>query len=107
MAALGRGLPSSVAEQKESRVLEGHLMPDHVHTPLSIAPKYAVSDVVEYIKGKSAIYLARSYGEHKQNLAARILERKARLRPRCGVTNCDSGVPSQSKICRDHRIGYG
>ena len=56
-----------LAEQKESRVLEGHLMPDHVHMLLSIPPKYAVSEVVGYIKGKSAIHLARTYGERKQN----------------------------------------
>jgi putative transposase len=54
-----------LAEQKESRVLEGHLMPDHVHMLLSIPPKYAVSEVVGFIKGKSAIHLARTYGEHK------------------------------------------
>lgn len=56
-----------LAEQKESRVLEGHLMPDHVHMLLSIPPKYAVSQVVGFIKGKSAIYIARVYGERKRN----------------------------------------
>ena len=56
-----------LAEQKESRVLEGHLMPDHVHMLLSIPPKFAVSQVVGYIKGKSAIHLARVYGERKRN----------------------------------------
>ena len=48
-----------LARQKESRVEEGHLMPDHVHMMLSIPPKYAVSQVAGYIKGKSAIDLAR------------------------------------------------
>jgi putative transposase len=56
-----------LAEQKESRVEEGHLMSDHVHMMLSIPPKYAVSQVVGYIKGKSAIHLARVYGERKRN----------------------------------------
>ena len=56
-----------LARQKESRVEEGHLMPDHVHMMLSIPPKYAVSQVVGYIKGKSAIHLARVYGERKRN----------------------------------------
>ena len=42
-------------------------MPDHVHMLLSISPKYAVSQVVGYIKGKSAIHLARVYGERKRN----------------------------------------
>ena len=58
-----------LAEQKESRVEEGHLMPDHVHMLLRIPPKYAVSQVVGYIKGKSAIHLARVYGERKRNYA--------------------------------------
>jgi len=49
------------ALQKESEVEEGRLMPDHVHMLPSIPPKYAVSQVVGYIKGKSAIHLARIY----------------------------------------------
>lgn len=56
-----------LAEQKESRVEEGYLMKDHVHMMLRIPPKYAVSQVVGYIKGKSAIHLARVYGERKRN----------------------------------------
>ncbi len=56
-----------LARQKESRVEEGHLMFDHVHMMLAIPPKYAVSQVVGYIKGKSAIHLARVYGERKRN----------------------------------------
>ena len=56
-----------LAEQKESRIEEGHLMPDHVHMMISIPPKYAVSQVIGYIKGKSAIHLARVYGERRRN----------------------------------------
>ena len=56
-----------LARQRESRIEEGHLMPDHVHMLLAIPPKYAVSQVVGYIKGKSAIHLARVYGERKRN----------------------------------------
>ncbi|MDR2186687.1 MAG: IS200/IS605 family transposase [Azonexus sp.] len=56
-----------LAQQKESRVEEGHLMLDHVHMLLSIPPKYAVSSVVGYMKGKSAIHMARVYGERKRN----------------------------------------
>jgi len=56
-----------LALQKESRVEEGHLMVDHVHMLLSIPPKYPVSHVVGFIKGKSAIHLARVYGEQKRN----------------------------------------
>lgn len=46
-----------LAEQKESRIEEGHLLPDHVHMMIAIPPKYAVSQVVGFIKGKSAIHL--------------------------------------------------
>jgi putative transposase len=56
-----------LAEQKESRIEEGHLMSDHVHMMIAIPPKYAVSQVIGYIKGKSAIHLARVYGERKRS----------------------------------------
>ena len=51
-----------LATHKESTIVEGHLRPDHVHMCLSIPPKYAVSNVVGYIKGKNAIQIARKYG---------------------------------------------
>jgi putative transposase len=56
-----------LAAQKDCRIEEGHLMADHVHMMISIPPKYAVSQVVGFIKGKSAIHLARVYGERKRN----------------------------------------
>ena len=56
-----------LAAQKESQIVEGHLMPDHVHMMIAIPPKYAVSQVIGFIKGKSAIHLARVYGERKRN----------------------------------------
>jgi len=56
-----------LARQKESRVLEGHLMADHVHMFISIPPKYAVAQVVGFIKGKSAIHIARTYGGRRKN----------------------------------------
>ena len=56
-----------LAEQRESRIEEGHLMPDHVHMMISIPPKHAVSQVIGYIKGKSAIYIARRYSERRRN----------------------------------------
>jgi len=56
-----------LARQKESLIEEGHLMPDHVHMMISIPPKYAVSQVVGFIKGKSAIHIALMYAGRKQN----------------------------------------
>jgi len=57
----------SLTEQRESRVEEGHLMPDHVHMLLSIPPKYSVAQVVGFIKGKSAIHIARAFMNVKRN----------------------------------------
>ena len=57
----------ALAEQKESRIEEGHLMMDHVHMLISIPPKYAVANVVGFIKGKSAIHIARTFMERKRN----------------------------------------
>lgn len=56
-----------LAQRKECEILEGHLMPDHVHMLIAIPPKYAVSQVVGYMKGKSAIHIARVYGERSRN----------------------------------------
>jgi len=56
-----------LAQQKECQIEEGHLMADHVHMMIAIPPKYAVSQVIGYIKGKSAIHLARVYGEKRRN----------------------------------------
>ncbi len=56
-----------LAEQKGSHIEEGHLMPDHVHIMISIPPKHSVSQVIGYIKGKSAIHVARTFMGKNQN----------------------------------------
>src|ERR1041385_1067082 len=56
-----------LARQRESEVLEGHLMPDHVHMLLSVPPKYSVAQVMGFIKGKSAIHIARVYAGRRRN----------------------------------------
>jgi putative transposase len=56
-----------LARQKESEIEEGHLLLDHVHMLIAIPPKYAVSQVIGFIKGKSAIHLARVYGGRRRN----------------------------------------
>jgi putative transposase len=55
-----------LANQKESQILEGQLLKDHVHMLIAIPPKYAVAQVIGFIKGKSAIWIAR-VGGHKKN----------------------------------------
>jgi len=65
-----------LALQKDSEIEEGHLMPDHVHMRISIPPNRSVSQVVGYIKGKSAIHIARHFGERRRNFAGEhFLER--------------------------------
>ena len=58
-----------LARQKECRIEEGHLQPDHVHVLMSVPPKYAVAQVVGFLKGKSAIHLARVFGGRRRNFA--------------------------------------
>jgi putative transposase len=57
----------ALAKQKESEIIEGKFLLDHVHILIAIPPKYAVSQVVGYIKGKSAIHIARNYGGRQRN----------------------------------------
>jgi len=61
------GIFRDLAEQKESRIEEGHLMKDHVHMLISVPPKYSVAQVMGYIKGKSAIQIARVYAGLRRN----------------------------------------
>ncbi len=75
---------SDLAQQKESKVLEGHLMPDHVHMLLSIPPKYAVAQVVGFIKGKSAICVARNFGNRRKNFTGEKFWARGYLVSTCG-----------------------
>ena len=56
-----------LARQKESEIIEGHLLSDHVHMLISIPPKYSVSAVMGFMKGKSAIHIARVYAGKRRN----------------------------------------
>ena len=57
----------NLAKDRESEIIEGHLLPDHVHILISIPPKYSVAQVVGYMKGKSAIHIARNYMGRRRN----------------------------------------
>ena len=63
------GAVEDLATQKECKILEGHLVSDHVHILISIPPKHSVSQVVGFIKGKSAIAIARTYVGRRKNFA--------------------------------------
>ena len=56
-----------LARQRESLIIEGHLCSDHIHVYIAIPPKFAVAQVVGYIKGKSAINIARQFGGRTRN----------------------------------------
>ena len=53
----------ALARQKECQIIEGHLMPDHVHMCIAIPPKHPVASVIGFLKGKSAIAIARLCGK--------------------------------------------
>jgi len=55
-----------LAQQRDCEIEEGHLASDHVHMMIVIPPKYAVSQVVGYLKGKSAIHIARTFGGRRR-----------------------------------------
>ena len=56
-----------LARQKECRIVEGHLLADHVHMCIEIPPKHAVASVIGFLKGKSAIAIARQFGGKQRN----------------------------------------
>src|SRR5499427_8367367 len=56
-----------LARQKECQIVEGHVMPDHVHMCIQIPPKYAVASIIGFLKGKSAIAIAREFSGRERN----------------------------------------
>jgi len=66
------GIFHELAAQRSCEIVEGHLMPDHVHICISIPPKYSVSSIVGYLKGKSAITIARRFGGRKRNFTGEV-----------------------------------
>ena len=68
-----------LAQQRQCKVVEGHLMIDHVHMCLSVPPKYSVSNVVGFIKGKSAISIARHLEAGREILLVKYFGRGATL----------------------------
>jgi putative transposase len=61
-----------LAQQKGCQIVEGHIMLDHVHMCISVPPKYALSNVVGFIKGKSAIMIARQFGGRTKNFTGEM-----------------------------------
>ena len=91
-----------LARQRESQVEEGHLLADHVHMMVSIPPKYSVAQVIGYIKGKSAIHIAREFEGRTRNFVGQHLWARGYLSRRWVGTNVRSGPISSS---RNAKIG--
>ena len=62
-----------LASQKGCKIIKGNMIQDHVHMLIAIPPKHSVAEVVGYIKGKSAIAVARQFGNKKKNFNAEKL----------------------------------
>jgi putative transposase len=62
------GVLHDLASRMECKIEIGHMMPDHVHMLLSIPPKYSVSQVIGFMKGKSSIWIAQNYGNRQRNI---------------------------------------
>ena len=63
----------ALARQKECQILEGHLLPDHVHMGIAIPPKHPVASVIGFLKGKSAIAVAREFAGKDRNFTGEHL----------------------------------
>ena len=86
-----------LAARKESRIEEGHLLSDHVHMLISIPPKLAVSAVIGFVKGKSAIHIAHVYGGRKRNFAGHSFWARGYYVSRSGEMKLRSGGTSRTR----------
>ena len=94
----------ALAAQRESSIEEGHLRPDHVHMLISIPPKYAVAKVIGYIKGKSAIHVARTYGGRKRNFVGQKFWARGYYVSTVGLDEVTIREYIENQEKEDHRI---
>ncbi len=86
-----------LAQRKEGQILEGHMVVDQVHMLLSVPPKYAVAQVVGYIKGKSAIHIARTAGGRPRNFTGEHFWARGTSCPRWAGTRRRFGTISSGR----------
>ena len=82
-----------LATQKECKIEEGHVCVDHVHILISVPPKYSVAQVVGFLKGKSAIYIARNFLGRKKNFTGQSFWARG---------YCSSTIGRDEKTIRDY-----
>ena len=90
----------ALARQKECQIIEGHVMPDHVHMCIAIPPKVAVAQVIGFLKGKSAIAIARQFGGKERNFTGEHFWARGMRCPRWGLNWSKSAPTSASKTTR-------
>ena len=93
-----------LARQKECKVLEGHLQPDHIHMLISIPPKYLVAQIVGYIKGKSAIHIARTYLGQRKNYSGMSFWARGYFVSTVGADEEVVRVYTRAQEKEDHRV---
>jgi putative transposase len=93
-----------LARQKESEILEGRMVIDHVHMLISIPPKYAVAQVVGYLKGKSAIHIARNYMGRQRNFTGEHFWARGYYASTVGIDEAVIRQYIQSQEQEDRRI---
>jgi putative transposase len=93
-----------LAQRQESQVLEGHLLSDHVHMLISIPPKYAVSQVVGFIKGKSAIQIARVFLGRRKNFVGQHFWARGYFVSTVGIDEATLRAYIQAQEEEDHRL---
>jgi putative transposase len=89
-----------LARRRESRIEEGHLMPDHVHMLISIPPKYSVAEVIGFIKGKSSIWIAQNVERKARNFTGHKFWARGISSRRLEGTRKQSGPTSRTKSYR-------
>jgi REP-associated tyrosine transposase len=94
----------ALARQKECLILEGHLMPDHVHMCIAIPPKHPVASVIGFLKGKSAIAIARLHGKER-NFTGEHFWARGYAAPRSGLNWSRSASTSASRKTRMAKAG--
>ena len=89
-----------LAQRKECKIEEGHLMPDHVHMLISIPPKYSVAEVIGYLKGKSSIWIAQNVERKLRNFLGHNSGRGATSFRPSGGTRRRSALTSKIRRSR-------
>ena len=94
----------ALARQKECQIIEGHLMPDHVHMCIAIPPKHPVASVIGFLKGKSAIAIARLNGKERNFTGEHFWARGyAEYRPSGSNWNRSEHTSASRRLRREQR----